>query len=434
MWLVRLAHPGRGSARSRLLVGLCVLLTLTTSAAAASGGGAGLGGKPKHHKHRRHHQNTSASGAQANPLGGRGMWIWYVSQAEGGNVSSIIARARRNGVSTLMIKSGDGTSYWSQFSRSLISTLHRSGFRVCGWQFVYGNNPVGEAKTAYAAIRNGADCIMIDAEGQYEGKYVQAQSYINDAALTRGLQLPARAGGFPVRGLSPRLPVLGVPGPGRRQYNAPQMYWRDIGTSVSGVYSHTYAFNRIYGRSIFPLGEAIADSPASPPSPNEIRQFRQISRAYGAAGVSWWMWTGLSGYNWHALSQAVGSLQGFTPNTSYASLGFGARGDVVVWAQEHLVSAGLRITIDGAFGAKTKAAVASFQRAHGLPAIGLIGPATWGALLRYAPAHVNWVKRKTGQLATAAGTNIQQVPRSAELTAKRYEIPRNLGAGDLPNP
>jgi peptidoglycan hydrolase-like protein with peptidoglycan-binding domain len=428
MWLVRLAHLGRRSARSRLLIGLCVLLTLTTSAVAATGG-AGLGATPKHHKHKRHHRSPAASSAQANPLSGRGMWIWYVSQAEGGNVSSIIARARRNGISTLFIKSGDGTSYWSQFSSSLISTLHRSGFRVCAWQFVYGNSPVGEAKTAYAAIRNGADCLMIDAEGQYEGKYVSAQSYINELRSLAGSSYPLALAGFPYVDYHPGFPYSVFLGPGAAQYNAPQMYWRDIGTSVSDLYSHTYAFNRIYGRAIFPLGEAIADSPASPPPPSEIRLFRQISRAYGATGVSWWMWTGLSGYNWHALSQAVGGLRGFTPNTSYASLGSGARGDLVVWAQEHLVSAGERITIDGAFGPNTKAAVEAFQRAHGLPAIGLIGPATWGALLRYAPARVNWVTRRTRQVATAARANVQQVPASASLKAKRYEIPRNLGAG-----
>src|SRR5581483_2540889 len=128
-------------------------------------------------------------------------------------------------------------------------------------------------------IRNGADCIMIDAEGQYEGKYVQAQSYIQELRSLAGSGYPLALAGFP---------YFVFLGPGAAQYNAPQMYWRDIGTSVSGVYSHTYAFNRMYGRGIYPLGEAIADSPASPPPPSEIRLFRQISRAYGAAGVSWW--------------------------------------------------------------------------------------------------------------------------------------------------
>lgn len=198
---------------------------------------------------------------------------------------------------------------------------------------------------------------------------------------------------------------------------------------MSGIYSHTYACNRIYRRSIFPLGEALADPPATPPPPKEIRLFRQVSRSYGATGVSWWMWQGLGGLAWHAISQRVGSLSGFTPDTSYASLSSGAQGDLVVWAQEHLVAAGVKVAIDGSFGSKTKAAVEQFQRAHSLPAIGSIGPATWRALLRYSPIRVHWVTRRSRQVATTAGMSATQVPQSAWLPAKRYEIPRNLGAG-----
>src|SRR5581483_5718140 len=209
MWLVRVARSGGGNARSNLLVAIVAVLVAASSAVAASGG-AGLGSKHRRH-HKKHHR--AASGAQANPLNGRGMWIWYVSQAEGGNLSSIIARAKRNGVSTLMIKSGDGTSYWSQFSRNLISTLHRSGFSVCAWQFVYGSNPVGEAKTAYEAIRNGADCLMIDAEGQYEGKYVQAQRYVNELRSVAGSSYPLALAGFPYVDFHPGFPYSVFLGP-----------------------------------------------------------------------------------------------------------------------------------------------------------------------------------------------------------------------------
>ena len=45
------------------------------------------------------------------------MWIWYLSQSNGGNVASIVAQAHAAGVSTVFVKSSDGsTNYWSQFS------------------------------------------------------------------------------------------------------------------------------------------------------------------------------------------------------------------------------------------------------------------------------------------------------------------------------
>ena len=47
------------------------------------------------------------------------------------------------------------------------------------------------------------------------------------------------------------------------QFNLPQMYWHDIGTSVDGVYRHTYMVNSIYRRWICPLGQRFT-GPTSP--------------------------------------------------------------------------------------------------------------------------------------------------------------------------
>ena len=55
-------------------------------------------------------------------LAGRGMWIWYVSRSSGGTLSSIIATARQYGVSTLIIKSGDGPTMWSQFNPTVVAS------------------------------------------------------------------------------------------------------------------------------------------------------------------------------------------------------------------------------------------------------------------------------------------------------------------------
>ena len=113
-----------------------------------------------------------------------------------------------------------------------------------------------------------------------------------------------------------------------------------------------------------------------------------ISRFYGAPGVSWWDWQEASTSAWRALAQPAGLFPGYTASTATPTLGTGAVGDLVVWAQEHLVSAGLSIPVDGGFGAQTVAAVESFQADHDLTVDGIIGPATWTALLKYAPATV----------------------------------------------
>jgi len=55
---------------------------------------------------------------------------------------------------------------------------------------------------------------------------------------------------------------------------------------------------------------------------------------------------------------------------------------VAVRSLQYLLDAhGAKLTVDGVFGAGTKAAVAAFQRAHHLTADGVAGPQTWGALI-----------------------------------------------------
>ena len=283
------------------------------------------------------------------------MWIWYVSQSNGGSVASIIASAKRYGIGTLLIKSGDGSGTWSQFTPQLISTLHANGFRVCGWQYVYGNSPVAEAHVGAAAASAGADCVVIDAEGEYEGKYVQAQTYMSTLRQLVGPNFPVALAGFPYVDYHPGFPYSVFLGPGGAQYNAPQMYWADIGVSVDSVFAHTYMFNRIYRRTIAPLGQVPVPAPRSNPtlSPALTRLRRPGPELVGLAGD---LRGGVAG----ALP-AGGTLQGFSPSASVASLGRGAQGDVVVWAQEHLVSAGYPMTIDGTFGPGTRSAVMRFS-------------------------------------------------------------------------
>ena len=67
---------------------------------------------------------------------------------------------------------------WSQFNSTVVQELHASGLHVCAWQYVYGNHPRQEANVGATAVNDGADCLIIDAESEYEGKYVAAQSYI----------------------------------------------------------------------------------------------------------------------------------------------------------------------------------------------------------------------------------------------------------------
>ncbi|MGI8902126.1 MAG: peptidoglycan-binding domain-containing protein [Solirubrobacteraceae bacterium] len=415
----RVWGPRRG--RLYLLAGLALLaagLTSTVDPALASSGGAGIGGSGVTHA------RAPARKATVNPFAGRAMWIWVLSQSDGGNLSSIIATARRYHVNTLMIKSGDGSGMWSQFTPQLVATLHAAGLQVCAWQYVYGSHPASEAQVGATAVKDGADCLLIDAETEYEGKYVSAQTYISQLRSLIGASFPVALAGFPYVDYHPAFPYSVFLGPDGAQYNVPQMYWADIGTTVDLAYAHTFVFNRLYQRPIFPLGQVY-----NHPPPSQIVRFRQLSRAYGASGVSWWDWQEATFAGWRALSQPAGPPASFTADASLASVGLHAQGDLVVWAQQHLYAAGQRTTIDGAFGAQTRAAVRRFQTAQGLRPTGLIDAATWRLLLRYAPTRVRWSSGSARVASAASASGTRPVPKSASLPAVRDEIAGAGGAG-----
>jgi hypothetical protein len=349
---------------------------------------------------------------------GNGMWIWYVSKSSNGTAAGIIAQAQQYGVNTVFVKSSDGTSYWSQFSPTFVSTLKAAGLHVCAWQFVYGKSPDVEASLGAQAAQSGADCLVIDAEGQYEGLYAQAQTYINDLRAAIGPDYPVGLASFPYVDYHPSLPYSVFLGPNGAQYNVPQVYWKAIGTSVDTALAHTYEWNSIYGRQIFPLGQLYNNPPTA-----DIQRFRALSAGYGAPGVSWWSWQSASSAGWAAIAPPQPATV-VPPPVGDPLLKSGSKGDVVLWAQEHLESAGQPVTTSGTFDSATVSAVSNFQTANGLPVTGQVDANTWPALLRYAPAPVSWTTKKAARASLASTHPRRNGPRSAFLHAKRYEIPR----------
>ncbi len=355
------------------------------------------------------------------PFDRQGMWVWYVDQSEGGSVAAIVARARRNGIGTIYIKAGDGGGVWSQFSRGLVQALHRGGINVCAWQFVYGDSPVAEARVGVAAVERGADCLVIDAEGEYEGKYAAADRYIRTLRAGIGEAFPLSLAGFPYVDYHPSYPYSVFLGPGGATYNQPQMYWKAIGTSVRAAYEHTYLYNRLWGHPIYPIGQTYEN-----PGNGQLKLFRRFAASYGGLAPSWWSWQETSGREWGALGATSASrpLTGYRQVVDHPLLKRGSRGDLVVWAQERLIGAGEDVPVTGVFGKLTYAAVRSFQGSQGLPADGAIGTTTWRSLLNFTPYRMRWSAARARLRGGASGSSVRPPsrPLSASLPAVTYEI------------
>jgi hypothetical protein len=322
----------------------------------------------------------------ASAFDGQGMWIWYVSQSDGGDLGRIVAQAHAAGVSTLFVKSSDGSSnYWSQFSPTLVQQLHTNGLKVCAWQYVYGTNPAGEANLGAQAVAAGADCLVIDAESEYEGRYGSAQTYIADLRAKIGAAYPLGLATFPYVYYHTSFPYSVFLGPNGAQFNAPQMYWKAIGNSVDTTYANTYISNRPYGRPLLPLGQTYES-----PSSADLLRFREEASSYGAGGISFWDFQETSASGWTALAQPLAPLTSVTPNPSWSELSQGSKGDPVLWMQEHLASAIPTQPTTGVFDSATKANLEQFQSAHGIAPTGHTEAATWQALLALPPVPVDW--------------------------------------------
>jgi hypothetical protein len=355
------------------------------------------------------------------PFDRQGMWIWYVSRSEGGSIPRIIARAKQAGIGTVYVKAGDAGSVWSQFNSTLIEALHAGGLDVCAWQFVYGEQPLAEARAAAVAVGRGADCFVIDAEGHYEGRYAAADRYVRALRARIGADYPVSLAGFPYVDYHPSFPYSVFFGPGGATYNQPQMYWKTIGTSVRAVYEHTYLFNRLWDHPIYPLGQTYAG-----PGRKSVMRFRRFAESYSGLAPSWWSWQETTGGLWQALgAKTSGPILGYEPLVSHPLLRRGSKGDLVVWAQQHLRGAGqVQLPVTGVFGKLTRAAVRNFQGQSGLPASGTIGDETWQALLSFEPVRTRWAARPSVRRrgATVSRALPPRRPLSASLTAKAYEI------------
>jgi peptidoglycan hydrolase-like protein with peptidoglycan-binding domain len=315
---------------------------------------------------------------------GTGMWIWYMPRSEGGDPFAIAARARAAGVSTVFVKSSDGVDDWDQFEPGFVSLLHAQGLRVCAWQFVYGNDPEGEARLGAAAAADGADCLVVDAETRYENKYAQAQHYIATLRSIVGAGYPVGLTSFPYVDYHGRFPYSVFLGPGGAQANLPQIYWKDIGGTVDAVSAHTLAVNRVYGVPIAPLGQTSGGVPAA-----DVQRFRAVWSGYGAGGLSWWSWQATPVAMWTTLATDPGPPVPVT-DPGWPTLGKGAKGDQVVWMQQHLVSADPSVPVDGSLGTQTLTALRNFQLARGIPPTGTTDAATWAAVLALPMAAKDW--------------------------------------------
>ena len=148
----RLERGGRflGSRRLRAQ-SACVAIVLAlvgsaTALAASGGGGPGrqVATQPP---------TARTARARSNPLARRGMWIWELGAPTAATSARSSPRPAATGVSTLIIKSGDGTGIWSQFNRSSSRRCTHTACACAPGSTCTATTRSAEAQVGAAAVR-----------------------------------------------------------------------------------------------------------------------------------------------------------------------------------------------------------------------------------------------------------------------------------------
>jgi hypothetical protein len=347
--------------RSRIIVFL-------TALAALLAGSAALGVAPA---------------AASAPFHGTALWV---SQVPAQTTPQALGQdAVSDGVSGLYIKAGDGSTPNPQFTSMLVHGLKAGGVSVCAWTFIYGADPRAEAAVAIAAVHDGAQCLVVDAEGQYDGRYASAQLFVQEVRAHVGTHFPIGLAGQAEVLKHPTFPYSVFLGPGGFNFDLPQIYWKDLGVSVDQAFLASIGANAIYGRPIVPVGQLYGA-----PSTAAVARFRSLAAAYGCNGLSFFSLDA-------AQKASLLVLGGPAPPLSKhravpPTIRPGADGDQIVWAQELLNAAGARLPVGGFYGQQTSMAVANFQTRHRLLRNGILNPATWALLMRLHAKEPPWTK------------------------------------------
>ena len=214
-------------------------------------------------------------------------------------VPAILAPPTATDIGTVYIKAGDGATRWNQFNAPLVAALHRGGLKVCAWQFVYGDAPGGRGA---GRRRRGPRRRRLPGDrrrGRVRRQIRRRRPLHPQPARRRSApSFPLSLAGFPYVDYHPAFPYSVFLGPGGATVNQPQMYWKDIGTSVREVFAHTYLYNRLWGRPIFPIGQTY-DAPGRGRCASSA-----ATRRATATVPSWWDWQETTPPEWGALGAA----------------------------------------------------------------------------------------------------------------------------------
>jgi hypothetical protein len=229
-------------------------------------------------------------------LTGKGMMIWRIPYCEGGNPSTIANVAASAGLSHVLIKIANDTRPYNVDANGndliapVVDALRAKGMQVWGWHYVYGYDPIGEAKIAISQTKRFLlDGYVIDAEVEYKeaGRDAVARTFMTE--LRRGLP------STPVALSSFRWPTYHRSFPfaaflEKCDYNMPQVYWMQQHDPAYDLKRSVTEFKAITPyRPIIPTGPAFGQD-GWVPTASEVKIFMDTAKSLGLKAVNFYSW------------------------------------------------------------------------------------------------------------------------------------------------
>jgi hypothetical protein len=323
---------------------------------------------------------AGAGSASASPLSSTALWVNQAASPE-----AMIAAAAQAHVRTLFVKGAEGTTVQPQLTPALVAALRAAGIDVCAWTFDRGADPAGEATAAIVAVHAGASCLVVDAEGEYDSRYGAAQQFVRALRSGLGARFPIALAGQAEILRHQKFPYSVFLGPGGFNFTMPQLYWRELSSSVARLSGAVFGENAIYGRPVLPVGQLFDGVTA-----DEVAGFQCTVFEHGASAASFFDLDAAGPELLAAIAPRPCPLLRF--RTQQPTIRPGADGDEVLWAQELLNAAGARLPVGGFFGAQTGRALTRFQARRHLRRSGLLDAPTWRALLHLKAREPSWAK------------------------------------------
>ncbi|MBI3158574.1 MAG: nuclear transport factor 2 family protein [Chloroflexi bacterium] len=228
---------------------------------------------------------------------GKGAYIWKILDCENGNPGAIRAEAQKCGFSHVLIKVADGDRTYNYDKNRLLDMvapvgreLRAAGIQVWGWQYIYGKEPLAEARKAIQRVKElSLDGFVVNAEIEFKasGMDVAARRYMQE--LRNALRnVPLALSTFRFPSYHPQFPYDAFLE--YCDFNMPQVYWQGAHNPDAQLKrAETEFAGRRFRRPLIPTGAAYAYGDWKP-TPNDVILFLNTARSLKLSAANFWSW------------------------------------------------------------------------------------------------------------------------------------------------